>query len=85
MVADTRPGIAQHGYRTESLGKVFHVGHGNEGDPQSFVVPHFGDRVIEYLDPASPSGGQLTRAAAAFTNQPRLNIRSVPRGAACEP
>ena len=76
--------FAQHGYRTESLGKVFHVGHGNEGDPQSFVVPHFGDRVIEYLDPASTSGGQLTREEAYFTNQQLQNIRSLPRGAAFE-
>jgi iduronate 2-sulfatase len=28
--------FAAHGYRTESLGKVFHIGHGNEGDPLSF-------------------------------------------------
>jgi iduronate 2-sulfatase len=30
--------FAIHGYRTESLGKVFHIGHGNHGDPQSFQV-----------------------------------------------
>ena len=48
--------FARHGYRTESLGKVFHVGHGNLGDPQSFSVPHFGDKVIEYLVPASTRG-----------------------------
>ena len=76
--------FARHGYRTESLGKVFHVGHGNEGDPQSFGVPHFGDRVIEYLDPASTGGGQLTREEAYFTNQQLQSIRSLPRGAAFE-
>jgi len=76
--------FAEHGYLTESLGKVFHVGHGNEGDPQSFAVPHFGDRVIEYLDPASTGGGQLTREEAYFTNQQLQNIRSLPRGAAFE-
>ena len=75
--------FARHGYHTESLGKVFHVGHGNEGDPQSFAVPHFGDRVIEYLDSAS-TGGQLTREEAWFTNQHLQNIRSLPRGAAYE-
>lgn len=76
--------FAEYGYRTESLGKVFHVGHGNEGDPQSFAVPHFGDRVIEYLDPASTGGGRLTREEAYFTNQQLQNIRSLPRGAAFE-
>ena len=43
--------FARHGYHTESLGKVFHIGHGNQGDPDSFSVPHFHEKVIEYLDP----------------------------------
>lgn len=77
--------FAKHGgYRTESVGKVFHIGHGNEGDPQSFSVPHFKDKVIEYLDPESTEGGQLTREEALFTNQMLGQIRSLPRGAAFE-
>lgn len=74
----------QGGYRTESIGKVFHIGHGNDGDPQSFSVPHFKDKVIEYLDPASTEGGQLTREEALFTNQKLDQIRNLPRGAAFE-
>ena len=31
----------QHGYRTEALGKIFHVGHGNHEDPASWSVPHW--------------------------------------------
>ena len=77
--------FAKHGgYHTESIGKVFHIGHGNEGDPTSFSVPHFKDKVIEYLDPASTQGGQLTREEALFTNQKLDQIRSLPRGAAFE-
>ena len=77
--------FAKHGgYRTESLGKVFHIGHGNHGDPQSFSVPHFHDKVIEYLDPASTDGGKLTREEAFFTNQKLGQIKSLPRGAAFE-
>ncbi len=77
--------FAKHGgYATQSIGKVFHIGHGNEGDPQSFTVPHFKDKVIEYLDPASTHGGQLTREEALFTNQKLDQIRSLPRGAAFE-
>ncbi len=76
--------FAKHGYRTESLGKVFHIGHGNNGDPQSFSVPHFHDKVIEYADPASIEGGQLTREEAYFTNQKLGKIGSLPRGAAFE-
>ena len=76
--------FARHGYRTESLGKVFHIGHGNQGDPKSFSVPHFKDKVIEYLEPASTDGGKLTREEALFTNQKLGQIRSLPRGAAFE-
>ena len=76
--------FATHGYRAESLGKVFHIGHGNEGDPLSFSVSHFKEKVIEYLDPASTHGGQLTREEALFTNQKLDAIRSLPRGAAFE-
>ena len=76
--------LAKHGYATESLGKVFHIGHGNNGDSRSFSVPHFKDKVIEYLDPASTDGGKLTREEALFTNQKLGQIRSLPRGAAFE-
>jgi iduronate 2-sulfatase len=76
--------FSRHGYRTESLGKVFHIGHGNQGDPKSFSVPHFKDKVIEYLEPASTDGGKLTREEALFTNQKLGQIRSLPRGAAFE-
>jgi iduronate 2-sulfatase len=76
--------FAKHGYRTESLGKVFHVGHGNNGDPDSFSVPHFKDLVIEYVDAASTDGGKLTREEALFTNQRLNEIKSLPRGAAFE-
>ncbi|MCB1087980.1 MAG: sulfatase, partial [Verrucomicrobiae bacterium] len=76
--------FARHGYRTESLGKVFHIGHGNLGDPASFTVPPFKDKVVEYLDPTSTDGGKLTREEALFTNQALDRIRSLPRGAAFE-
>ncbi len=76
--------FAAHGYRTESLGKVFHVGHGNQGDPDSFDVSPFRDKVIEYLDPASTDGGLLTREEALFTNQRLGRIRDLPRGSAFE-
>lgn len=76
--------FGRFGYRTESLGKVFHIGHGNEGDPESFSVPHFHDKVVEYVDAASTDGGQLTREEAYFSNQKLGQIRSLPRGAAFE-
>ena len=76
--------FARHGdYRTESLGKVFHIGHGNFGDPDSFSVPHFKEKVIEYVDPAS-TGGKLTREEAYFSNQKLGQVNSLARGAAFE-
>ncbi len=76
--------FGNHGYQTLSIGKVFHVGHGNEGDASSFTVPPFKDKVIEYLDPASTDGGKLTREEALFTNQRLGDIGLLPRGAAFE-
>lgn len=78
--------FAKHGYRTESLGKVFHIGHGNQGDPSSFSVPHFQELVIEYHLPESTSGGQLTREEGYFTNQGNKDKSGKlrPRGAAFE-
>lgn len=78
--------FAEHGYRTESLGKVFHIGHGNYGDPESFSVPHFKEKVIEYADPASKPGGKLTREEAMFQNvkAPPGGMNTLARGAAYE-
>lgn len=78
--------FVRHGYRTESLGKVFHIGHGNLGDPESFSVPHFKEKVIEYVDPASKPDGKLTREEAMFQNVPAPpgGMNQLPRGAAWE-
>lgn len=74
----------KNGYRTESLGKVYHIGHGNHGDPRSFSVPHFPDKVIEYLVPES-TNGKLTREEALFTNaKVPQSERPLTRGAAWE-
>ncbi len=77
--------FAKHGgYRTESLGKIFHIGHGNNGDPDSFSIPHFKEKVIEYVDPASKPDGEITREEAMFQNKKVANFNSLPRGAAFE-
>ncbi len=79
--------FAKHGgYRTESLGKVYHIGHGNHGDPASFSVPHFKEKVIEYRDTASKPEGKLTREEAMFQNKkaPPGGMNKLPRGAAFE-
>lgn len=70
-----------HGWRTEAVGKLFHVGHGNHEDPASWSVPHWGVKSIEYALPESHEGGNLTREEALFSNQSALNL---PRGAPFE-
>ena len=52
------------GYRAESYGKVFHIGHGTHGDPQSWSAPPVKDHVIEYVDP--DNAGKSTREEALF-------------------
>jgi iduronate 2-sulfatase len=71
----------QHGYRTEALGKIFHVGHGNHEDPVSWSAPHFQQKSIAYVKPESRANQGLTREEALFSNQ---DARGLPRGAAWE-
>ncbi len=68
----------RHGYRTEAMGKIFHVGHGNHEDPDSWTVPHWGPK-------GGPAGGyvlpenrppQPTREEARFSNAP---VETAPR------
>lgn len=76
----------RHGYRTEGMGKIFHVGHGNTDDPASWSVPFLKDNVIDYALPASTDGGKLTREAALFGNSKPdgVPLNQLPRGAAWE-
>lgn len=77
-----------NGYQVESMGKVFHIGHGNTNDEASWSIPHHKDKVIEYLLPES-TNRMLTREEAFFENT-RLYLDNVPknkelpRGAAWE-
>jgi iduronate 2-sulfatase len=56
--------VAQHfrnnGYRTESLGKIMHTGHGNREDAASWSVPHW-----------RPSGGQYASTSNRPPSQPK--------------
>ena len=72
----------RHGYRTEALGKIFHVGHGNHEDPASWSVPHFQSKSIAYMLPQSRSNQTLTREEALFANN--TDVAKLPRGAAYE-
>lgn len=69
----------QSGYRTEALGKVFHVGHGNHEDPASWSVPHFQAKTVGYALPENRAS--QTREGALFEN---MDPKDKPKGAAYE-
>lgn len=71
----------QNGWRTEALGKIFHVGHGNHEDPISWSVPHWKANVVAYALKESQSSDGLTREEALFANK---SAKGLPRGAAFE-
>jgi iduronate 2-sulfatase len=73
----------QQGYRAEGMGKVFHVGHGNDDDPASWSVPFWKEKVVAYASSASGATNTLTREEAYFANDTRPNA-TLPRGAAYE-
>lgn len=67
------------GYRTQAMGKLFHVGHGNTEDGRSWSVPHFQAKSIGYA--LKENNAELTREEAFFANKSPANL---PRGAAYE-
>ena len=69
----------QSGYRTEALGKVFHVGHGNHEDAASWSVPHFQAKTVGYALPDNRAG--QTREGALFEN---MDPKDKPKGPAFE-
>ncbi|XOV91070.1 MAG: sulfatase [Bacteroidota bacterium] len=78
----------QAGYHAESMGKVYHIGHGNTNDEASWSIPHHKEKVIEYILPES-TNRQLTREEAYFENTPLYfedfpPNHQLPRGAAWE-
>lgn len=59
----------QHGYHTQALGKIFHVGHGNQEDAASWDVPHFRPKAGQYaLDESKPAAGATAKKG---TDEPK--------------
>lgn len=75
--------LRRHDYHAAGVGKVFHIGHGNHGDPDSWSEPFHPEKVIDYALEES-TGGQLTREEAYFSNQQLRRISQLPRGMAWE-
>ncbi len=49
-----------HGYKTEAMGKLFHVGHGNFEDTASWTVPHFRPKAPQYALASSDAPAEAT-------------------------
>ena len=64
------------GYKTQGIGKIFHVGHGNTEDPVSWSVPHFQAKSIGYALPENRA--VPTREEALFENKPPNNLAKGP-------
>jgi len=73
-----------HGYFSEGVGKIFHIGHGLVDDELSWSVPRHDEPEVEYHDPASTDGGKLTREEAFFSNRELGHVDDLPRGTAWE-
>ena len=71
----------QQGWKTEGMGKILHVGHGNREDAASWSVPHWPAKSIYYALPESRAASGLTREEALFDNK---SAQGLPRGAAFE-
>ena len=71
----------QQGWKTEGMGKILHVGHGNREDAASWSVPHWPAKSIHYALPESRAASGLTREEALFNNK---SAQGLPRGAAFE-
>lgn len=52
----------QHGYKTEGLGKIYHVGHGNIDDAASWSVPSFKPKAQTYVNAESTSTTRPSKA-----------------------
>ena len=68
----------QNGWRTEALGKIFHVGHGNTEDPASWTVPHWRPQVQNQYALAQ------NRPPPAAVDAATVDPAQAPRGAATE-
>ncbi len=80
--ATTLPELYKNnGYYTAAIGKVFHVGHNTYNDEQSWSVPHWHDKVIEY---AEKGHDKETREEALFANKTWEYANQLEKGSAWE-
>lgn len=72
----------EKGWKTEAMGKIFHVGHGNHDDDISWSVPHWQAKTVGYALPENRA--KRSREEALFENEPTRKAAKLPRGAPVE-
>jgi iduronate 2-sulfatase len=73
-----------HGYRTEAMGKIMHVGHGNHEDEASWSVPHWRPSGAGYVLPESIERVKRLAAKARAEGVPETRVGNVAKGAPTE-
>jgi iduronate 2-sulfatase len=70
----------RHGYRTEAMGKIMHVGHGNDEDAASWSVPAWKPRGGGYVLPQNQAQQKAQVDKAKAAGVPKERIGSVAKG-----
>ena len=74
----------QHGYRTESMGKIMHVGHGNHEDEPSWSVPHWRPLGGGYVRKENVEDTKQRMAKAIADGVPQSKRATLAKGAPTE-
>ncbi|HPA19779.1 MAG TPA: sulfatase-like hydrolase/transferase [Verrucomicrobiae bacterium] len=74
----------QRGYRTEAMGKIMHVGHGNHEDDASWSVPHWRPSGGGYVLPANVDDTKRKVAKAKADGVPESKRANLAKGAPTE-
>jgi iduronate 2-sulfatase len=73
-----------NGYRTEAMGKILHVGHGNHEDPASWSIPHWRPAASGYALPENRDLARKTFADAKAAGVSEAKMAALPKGVATE-
>lgn len=74
----------QHGYQTQSLGKIFHTGHGNHDDPASWSAPSWRPKGGMYASPENRDTEKKKYETARAQGIPAAQMPRLPNGPATE-
>ncbi len=68
----------RHGWRAESMGKIYHVGHGNRVDAATWSVPHWAPKTPRYLAPETLAAMERAKGTPDADKGPAVECLDVP-------